>query len=419
MSHPLTTVRCMELLLVLAVVISGALGAVGAVWFLGLRERDAASSQAQAVEAAVGAAMRERELTVEAFRVERQATVAAAVDTAVKVAGNTLDGRLQAGSRELGHKSQLFEQQVGQVKAELEKVNGLILSLQRDKAQQHGDMVQRLEATAKVTEQLHGTTNSLREALASPKARGQWGERMAEDVLQKAGMKEGVNYRQQKAIEGGGIPDFTFFLPNGLEVNMDVKFPIDNYLRFLEAENDADRDRFRSAFARDVKKRIKELQGREYIAAGRTIDSVLLFIPNESVYAFIHENDATLLDEALRQKVVLCSPFTLFSVLAVIRQSVENFQLEKTSSDILDALNRFSKQWGSFSDVMLKLGKQMATTQNTFDELTGTRQRVLEKELGAIDVLKAQTNGAEPVVSVPRPRELREVQVGEQGRLGA
>src|SRR6478609_5722988 len=59
-------------------------------------------------------------------------------------------------------------------------------------------------------------TQQLREVLASSKARGQWGERMAEDVLRLAGLIEGVNYRKQATLDdGAGRPDYTFMLPNG------------------------------------------------------------------------------------------------------------------------------------------------------------------------------------------------------------
>ncbi len=82
----------------------------------------------------------------------------------------------------------------------------------------------------------------LREALANPQARGQWGERMAEDVLRLAGFTEHVNYRKQTQVDGGtGRPDFTFDLPKGHVLYMDVKFPLASYLRYLEVGTDAER----------------------------------------------------------------------------------------------------------------------------------------------------------------------------------
>ena len=90
--------------------------------------------------------------------------------------------------------------------------------------------------------------------MASPTARGQWGERMAEDVLRLAGFVENVNYVKQTQLDGAtGRPDFTFPLPKGHELYMDVKFPMAGYLRFLDATTDAERQAHRAAFLRDVR----------------------------------------------------------------------------------------------------------------------------------------------------------------------
>ncbi len=234
-------------------------------------------------------------------------------------------------------------------------------------------------------------TNSLREALASPKVRGQWGERMAEDVLRLAGFVEGVNYWKQKTLEGAGSrPDFTFMLPRDLILNMDVKFPLDNYLKYLEAP-DAEKEKHRGDFLRDVRARIKEVTNRDYINASQnTIDYVILFIPNEQVYAFIHEQDRSILDEGLRNKVIFCSPVTLFAVLAVIRQAVDNFALEQTSNEILILLGSFKKQWEEFVAKMEQMGKKIEDARKEYEALTTTRRRQLEKPLDKIESLRTQ-----------------------------
>jgi DNA recombination protein RmuC len=223
---------------------------------------------------------------------------------------------------------------------------------------------------------------------------------MAEDVLRLAGFRDGVNYRRQKADPNGRIPDFTFLMPQGLVMHMDVKFPIDNYLRHLQAANELERDRYRQAFARDVRARVKELTTREYVEPGRTVDAVVLFIPNEAIYGFIHENDAQLLDDALRAKVVLCSPLTLFAVLAVVRQAVDNFALERTSDEILTCLTRFTNQWGRFTEQLDKVDRSLQAASRSFEDLNGTRRRQLERELGRIEQLQAERA---PGVETPAP----------------
>ena len=140
--------------------------------------------------------------------------------------------------------------------------------------------------------ELASTAQGLREALASSKTRGQWGERMAEDVLRLAGFVEGVQYRKQKAVEQGtGIPDFTFLLPQDAILYMDVKFPLDNYVRYVNAETELEQARFRDDFVKDVKAKVKELAQREYPRGSESsVDCVLLFIPNEQLYAFVQEH---------------------------------------------------------------------------------------------------------------------------------
>jgi DNA recombination protein RmuC len=295
-----------------------------------------------------------------------------------------------AARHDLQVRQDSFEQRAGELRQELGRVSELVVGLQRERAEQQGRVESRLAEVVAVSGKLADTTQSLREALASPKARGQWGERMADDVLRIAGLVEGISYRKQSATRVGTVPDFTFMLPGGRELHMDVKFPVDNYLRYLDATTDGEQERYRVAFLRDVRQRVKELAGRSYIDAHTTIDEVLLFIPNEAVFAFVHSEDRGLLDMALGQKVVLCSPSTLFSVLAVVRQAVEQAQLQRTSDDILTLLSDFEDQWRRFSDAFEKVGRHLDTLQRSWDDLSGTRRRQLERPLDRIDDLRSR-----------------------------
>jgi DNA recombination protein RmuC len=324
---------------------------------------------------------------------DREAMVRAAVDTVVTVAGDRLGVQAEAGSRELRSRHEQFDERVGEVRGELAHLSELVAGLQRERAEQQGRVETRLAEVAAVGARLVDTTQSLREALSNPRARGQWGERMADDVLRAAGLVEGISYRKQSATAAGTVPDFTFMLPGGRVLHMDVKFPVDNYLRYLEAENDDDRDRYRIAFVRDVRARVRELSGRVYVDPDETVDEVLLFIPNEAVYAFVHTHDRELIELSLRQKVVLCSPCTLFSVLAVIRQAVEQTHLQRTSDEILHCLAAFEQQWGKFTDALDKVGRGLDTVRRGWDDLAGTRRRQLERELDRVGELRSRRQG--------------------------
>ena len=233
---------------------------------------------------------------------------------------------------------------MGAVRAELERLGALVVSLQHERAEQQGRVETRLAEVAATSARLADTTQSLRRALATPAARGQWGERMADDVLRAAGLVEGVSYRKQSAHLGGHGPRLHLPAagrpgpPHGREVPHRQLPP-------LPRGHDRPRARpLRLAFVRDVGAGARAV-GPVYIDPDETLDEVLLFIPNEAVYAFVHTHDHDLVEVALGQKVVLCSPTTLFSVLAVIRQAVEQTQLQRTSDEILRCLASFETQW--------------------------------------------------------------------------
>jgi DNA recombination protein RmuC len=154
---------------------------------------------------------------------------------------------------------------------------------------------------------------------------------------------------------------------------------------------------------------------------------MLIFIPNEQVYGFIHENDPQLLDEALQSKVVLCSPLTLFAILAVIRQASENFKLAQQTNEILRALGGFNKQWGMFKDQMDKVDRALESSRKAYAELRETRTRQLDRQVERVDDLRVATgigggdeaeDSAVPV-GVGAPRTLRAVGVDEPLRVGS
>ncbi len=271
----------------------------------------------------------------------------------------------------------------------------MVTTLGRSSAENFGQVTNSLQAHAEIANTLADSTRALREALANPQARGQWGERMAEDVLRLAGFVENINYVKQTQIEGGtGRPDYTFPMPKGHALYMDVKFPMASYLRYLEVGTNAERDVHLKRFLADVRLRVKELAKRDYAGESDTpsVDYVLLFIPNEQLTGFIHEHDAGLIDEAMGQKVVLCSPLTLFAFLGVIRQAFDNFMIEQTSDEILKLLGTFSAQWRKYNDQVDSVKKKFDQVDRAFEQLTGPRRRQLEKPLRQLDELRLQRN---------------------------
>lgn len=321
---------------------------------------------------------------------ETDAAVASALQHVDRLNRSHLDGRSDAIGAGL-------DAVRGEVRHELQRLGDLVARLGDASAVRFGQVDDALRHHADATGKLAASTATLREALGSSQARGRWGERMAEDVLRLAGFVENVNYRKQVSTAGGRArPDFAFDLPKGHVLYMDVKFPLAAYLRYLDAASDAERAEHLRTFLRDVRARVKELALRDYAnaddqAAGKpSLDYVLLFLPNEQLSGFIHEHDPNLLDDSLKQRVVMCSPLTLFAFLGVIRQAFDNFMIEQTSDEILRLVGTFTRQWRRYVESSDKVKRHFEATQAEFDRLATTRERAVERPLRQLEALREQ-----------------------------
>jgi DNA recombination protein RmuC len=306
---------------------------------------------------------------------------------------------LQLAETKLSGKKELIDGSLKKMKEDLNRVETLMANL-RDG---HTKIDTRLENAATVIKDLTETTGGLKAALSSNSGRGQWGERMAEDVLRLSGLVEGINYIKQKMLSASGSkPDFTFLLPQNLKLNMDVKFPFNNYQLYVEAKSERDREECKKEFLKDVRKRIKEVQTRDYInPEDQTVDYVLLFIPNEQIFAFINEIDRSVVDEAMKGKTILCSPLSLFAILSVIRQSIDNFSLESKSREMLDIFGAFKQQWEKFKGQMETVKDRFDQVHRGYEELTGTRERQLDRQLDKIEEIRTERSiNASAVASV-------------------
>lgn len=305
-------------------------------------------------------------------------TLRQSIDQLLRLADEKLKGQMEKGEATLEEKRKLIDSNLEKMVKVLEELKERSTTLSTQ-----------LFESRKETDKLRGTAEDLRTVLSSSQARGRWGERMVEDILNVVGLVENVNYVKQKQMESGEKPDFTFFLPRERKVNMDVKFPLAHYERYVSTQSESEREKERKKFLEDVKGHVKEVASRGYIdPAGGTVDYVLLFIPNESIYAFLHQNDPTLLDLALEKRIILCSPITLYAVLSLIHQALSSFAVEGKARQIMALLADFEKQWLKYVESMDRMGKRIDDARKEFEHLTSTRTRQLEKPLQKIRLLE-------------------------------
>ena len=300
----------------------------------------------------------------------------------LNLAGEKFKDISKQADANLTKKKELIDQNLGDMKKTLKSLHDQSVTLSGN-----------LETSSKETQKLQESTSKLREILSSSQKRGQWGERMVEDILDFIGFMEDKNYVKQTQVESGEKPDYTFFLPKEKKLNMDVKFPLASYERYINSELDEEQESHKKDFLRDVKLHIKAIAGRAYVNPGEgTLDYVLMFIPNESIYGFINQEDTQLIDYALEKKVLLCSPLTLYAMLSLIYQATRNFAMEEKATEVMNLLNAFRLQWDKYVEVMDKMGRSLETAQKDYDTMVGTRKNQLEKPLSKIEEI---TSGGE------------------------
>lgn len=301
-----------------------------------------------------------------------------------------LDRKKELIEQELNGKKQLIDQRLDMVNTELAKVRDAVAQFSSVSGEKMEGVNSRLDNAGKAIVDLRNTTSRLNEILGSSQKRGEWGQRMAKDILNLAGLKEGLNYTEQESTEAGR-PDFTFLLPEGLKVNMDCKFPLSNYMIYVQAASSAEKDSAMKKFLSDARGRLKETGKRDYInPEDGTLDYAIMFISNEQVFNFINENDPAFIDDAMKIKVIVCSPFSLYAFVSVIRQAAENFKMEKSAREILVQLGKFSKQWEEYKTQFSEIGTAIDKVKTAYDTLTTTRARMLEVPLRAVERLREE-----------------------------
>ena len=274
----------------------------------------------------------------------------------------------------LGEKEQLIQKS-------LENMDGRL----KDIVQRSTELKTELETSMDETQKLRTTTETLQTLLASSQKRGQWGERLVEDILQYVGLQENINYTKQSTMDDGQRPDYTFKLPKNREINMDVKFPLAHYENYLQSTDIQLQDIEKKAFLQDVRKHMNEISKRGYIDTAKgTVDYAMMFIPNESIYGFINQEDPDFIGEALSKKIMLCSPITLYAVLSLLNQATSNFMMEQRASEIMNEVVKFQQQWDKFIDVMDKTGKNLDIAVRQFQDLISTRKRALDRPVSKI-----------------------------------
>lgn len=289
---------------------------------------------------------------------------------------------------DLSNKQRSIEKIVEQLKNEIDERQKEIRSLEQDRNKTFASVREAISQHQEITKELKTTTDALAKVLSNNQVRGSWGERIIEDLLRSSGLLEGIHFiRQQKLGETTDRPDITLLLPNKRIVPIDVKFPYSEMTKMVQAESKAQKDIHIKQFENDIKSKIKKVS--QYIKPDQdTLEVAILFVPNEMVFSFINQNYPDLFTEAMRQRVMIASPYSLLSIIRIILESHRSFMMESNLRTIVKHIGEFSKEWERFIGEFDKFGDSIAKMDQSYRQIRETRHKQLTQRISKVQMLQ-------------------------------
>ena len=293
---------------------------------------------------------------------------------------------------DLANKERNFSQMMDRILKDLNEHRERLSRSDQQNVQHFATLKQELAAHQQATTQLAATTEGLKKILSNNQSRGQFGEQVAEDLLRLSGFTPNIDYVKQ-AASADGRPDFSIKLPDGLVINVDVKFPYQNLQAMVETEDAGAKKQLAQLFKQDIKQKIKQLLTRDYINPGQTVDFVVMFIPNEMIFSYVYENLNDVWEEGMRNKIVFAGPFSFTAILRLVRQAHNALKMQQNTQVIIDNIRVFEKEWTKYNDEFKKFGDNIERVSKGYNALNTTRTQKLERAVDKIKLLDTSDQG--------------------------
>jgi len=230
------------------------------------------------------------------------------------------------------------EQLVTPMKDGLTKLGNVVDKLDRDRERQHAELGEQMRTVVSGQVQVRDEAAVLSRALTQPKAAGDWGEFHLRRLVEQAGMSAHCDFREQTRTEDDGEtlrPDLIIDLPGERLVVVDAKTPLAPYREACAATDPEQQDRYLRLFARGVKAHVKKLSSKQY--AGRfenAMDFVVMYMPGDQFYGAAIQFEPSLLDDAVKNRVLIATPATFIGLLRTIAYTWQQDQVAETARDI-------------------------------------------------------------------------------------
>jgi DNA recombination protein RmuC len=303
--------------------------------------------------------------------------------------------REQSGAQAaLREREAALGQMVDPIRQALEKTEQQLLSFERDRRDAFTTLRAQIEQLTLGQNALQRETRNLVGALRRPEVRGRWGELTLRRVVEVAGMSEHCDFSEQAAVatgEGSLRPDLVVRLPEGRDLVVDAKTPLDAYLDAIDATTDELRAAALSRHAQQLEARVRELASKAYWSQfKKSPEFAVLFLPGDQFLSAALSERPDLLENAMRQGIILATPSTLIALFKAVAYGWRQAAVAEHAVKILELGQDLHRRLGSFVGHLEKTGERLGAAVDAYNNAVGSLERqVLPQarrftELGAV-----------------------------------
>lgn len=315
----------------------------------------------------------------------------------LRLAGEKFANQQNQAKAELGAREKAVEALVKPLQEALDKTNKQITDLEKTRQEAYGNLTQQLSAVHSGQESLRAETSKLVSSLRQPNVRGQWGELTLRRLAELAGMVDRCDFAEQVHVRTEGSdpnirPDMVIHLPEEGQLVVDVKTPLEAYLKAVGEEDEDKRKGFLEAHARSMSDHVKTLASKAYFDQfEHSPEFVILFVPGDQFLSAALDVRPALLDEALRSKVLLVTPTSLVALLKVVAYGWMQFKLEKNAEEIRDLAIEMHKRLATFTGHLDNAGKKLSQSVKAYNDAIGSLESRVLPNVRTIESLGANS----------------------------
>lgn len=284
--------------------------------------------------------------------------------------------------------------------------------IEKSRVESYSMLREQLGSLAEIQRTLNTQTNQLVSALRRPSTRGQWGEITLRRLVELAGMSNRCDFCEQASVDtedGKQRPDMVINLPGERNVVIDCKAVLDGFIDAAAATDEDQRKQHLNRHCQQVRSRARELSAKSYWSQfARSPEFVVMFLPGEAFLYAAVEHDGTLIEDCLKNRVIVATPTTLMALLKAIEFGWRQEEITQNAEEIRklgkDLYDRLVTMTGHFARLGATIDNAVSHYNSTVGSLESrvlvTAKRIAE--LGA----RSDKEIPEPQLIDTRPREL-------------